>query len=57
MIGMNLPSAILLNADDWGFGYFELDLPSVKVFEESLCKVEDSLDRTVIISNIIAMMR
>jgi hypothetical protein len=39
MIGKDLPSAILLNADDWGFGYFELDLPSVKVFEESLCKV------------------
>lgn len=39
MIGKELPAAFLLNLDDWGFGYFELDLPSVKVFEESLSKV------------------
>lgn len=57
MIGKDLPAAFLLNSDDWGFGYFELDLASVKVFEESLCKVKDSLDRVVIISNVIAMMR
>lgn len=57
MIGKDLPAAFLLNADDWGFGYFELDLASVKVFEESLCNVKDSLDRAVIISNVIAMMR
>jgi hypothetical protein len=31
--GEDLPAAILVNSDDWGFGYFELDEPSVKVFE------------------------
>lgn len=57
MVGKELPAAFLLNSDDWGFGFFELDLASVKVFEESLSKVQDSLDRAVIISNVIAMMR
>ena len=57
MIGKDLPAAFLLNSGDWGFGYFELDMPSVKVFEENLCRVQDSLDRAVIISNVIAMMR
>lgn len=33
------PAAILLNADDWGFGYFELDDQSVKVFEQCLARV------------------
>jgi hypothetical protein len=57
MIGKDLPAAFLLNSGDWGFGYFELDMPSVKVFEENLSRVQDSLDRAVIISNVIAMMR
>jgi hypothetical protein len=57
MVGMDLPAAILLNVDDSGFGFFEIDLPSIKVFEESLSKVSDPLDRSVVISNVIAMMR
>jgi aminopeptidase N len=57
LIGKDLPAAFLLNSEDWGFGYFELDLASVKVFEDKLGKVKDSLNRAVIISNIIAMMR
>ena len=57
MVGKELPAAFLLNADDWGFGFFEVDLPSVKVFEESLSQVQNSLDRAVIIANVIAMMR
>jgi hypothetical protein len=41
MIGKELPAAFLLNSDDQGFGFFEIDLASVKVFEESLCRVVD----------------
>jgi len=33
MIGKELPAAFLLNSDDQGFGFFEIDLASVKVFE------------------------
>lgn len=33
MVGKSVPSAFLLNSDDWGFGHFELDEPSIKVFE------------------------
>ena len=57
MVCKDLPAAILLNVDDWGFGYFEIDLASIKVFEECLSRVSDSLDRSVVISNVIAMMR
>ena len=49
MIGKELPAAVLLNSDDWGFGYFELDEGSVKVFEQSLSKVSNQLDRAVVI--------
>lgn len=57
MIGKELPAAFLLNSDDWGFGYFELDEASVKVFEQSLSKVQSQLDRAVVIGQILAMMR
>jgi len=33
MVGKELPAALLLNSDDWGFGYFEMDDLTVKVFE------------------------
>jgi hypothetical protein len=33
MIGKSVPNAFLLNSDDWGFGHFELDEQSIKVFE------------------------
>jgi len=57
MIGKELPAAVLLNSDDWGFGYFELDEGSVKVFEQSLSKVSNQLDRAVVIGQILSMMR
>ena len=57
MIGKELSAAFLLNSDDWGFGYFELDEASVKVFEQSLSKVGDQLDRAVVIGQILSMMR
>ncbi len=57
MVGKELPAAFLLNSDDWGFGYFELDEASVKVFEQSLSKVTSQLDRAVVIGQILSMMR
>ena len=57
MIGKELPAALLLNADDWGFGYFEMDDLSVKVFEQCLSKVVSQLDRAVVIGQLISMMR
>lgn len=57
MVGKPVPDAFLLNAEDWGFGHFELDAASVKVFEQSLHKVDSQIDRAVIIGQFTAMMR
>ena len=51
------PSAILLNSDDWGFGHFTIDDESMKVFEEKLSKVQNALDRNVILGQVMSMMR
>ena len=34
-----MPSAMLLNSDDWGFGHFTIDDESMKVFEDKLSKI------------------
>ena len=52
-----VPAAILLNADDWGFGHFHMDDASIKVFEEKLSKVQNKVDRAVVIGQLICMMR
>ena len=52
-----MPAAILLNNDDWGFGYFCLDDDSIKVFEEKLSFINSALNRSVIIGQLIIMMR
>ena len=44
-----VPAAVLLNSDDWGFGHFLLDDGSIKVFEEKLSKVQNKVDRAVVI--------
>ena len=49
MVGKSRPAAILLNSEDWGFGYFEMDDVSVKVFEQCLGKLKSKIDRAVII--------
>ena len=51
------PSAILLNSDDWGFGHFTIDDESMKVFEEKLSKIQNALDRNVVLGQVISMMR
>jgi hypothetical protein len=57
LIGKDIPAAILLNNDDWGFGYFLLDEASVRVFEGKLANVENNLNRVVIIGQLISMVR
>ena len=52
-----VPDAILLNSDDWGFGNFNLDHGSIKVFEEKLGKVARTIDRVVIVGQFTCMMR
>jgi len=52
-----MPAAILLNNDDWGFGYFILDDASIRVFENKLAQIENPLNRVVIIGQIISMVR
>jgi hypothetical protein len=54
---LDVPAAILLNNNDWGFGHFTLNDASVTVFENSLSKVTNALNRAVIIGQIIIMMR
>ena len=52
-----MPAGFLLNNNDWGFGYFVLDEASIGVFENSLHKINSSLNRAVIIGQLIIMMR
>ena len=56
MVGKPVPKAFLLNSDDWGFGHFELDEASIKVFEQNLSNVESQIDRAVILGQITGMM-
>ena len=51
------PAAILLNTGDWGFGHFVIDDESLKVFEEKMSKIENALDRNVVMGQLISMMR
>lgn len=55
--GLNVPAAILLNNSDWGFGHFTLNESSVNVFENSLSKINSSINRAVILGQFIIMMR
>lgn len=49
LAGKEVPAAILVNNDDWGFGYFILDDTSIRVFENKLSQMENPLNRVVII--------
>jgi len=57
LAGKDVPAAILINNDDWGFGYFILDDASIRVFENKLSQMENPLNRVVIIGQIISMVR
>lgn len=55
--GKQVPAGILLNSDDWGFGHFLLTDESIKLFEDKLSKVQNKVDRAVVIGQLICMMR
>ena len=57
MVGMDVPQAILMNSDDYGFAEFVIDTNSVKFFEEKLQVIPSQLNRVVVISQFIIMMR
>ena len=52
-----MPAAILLNAEDWGFGYFHIDEKSIEVFESKLGNMESILNKAVVIGQLVGMMR
>ena len=52
-----VPKAILLNSDDWGYGYFMLDDASLKIFEKKLSKMSNKIDRAVVIGQINSMVK
>lgn len=57
LVGKDVAPAILLNSDDWGWGHFVLDEGSVKVFEQQLGKVDSTINKAVVMGQIIAMMK
>jgi hypothetical protein len=48
--------AVLLNSDDWGYGYFKIDEPSLLVFEDNFSSIESDLNRCVILSQVFSMV-
>ena len=57
LVGLDVPLAILTNSDDYGFGLFTIDAKSAAFFEEHLPLVPSQLNRVVVISQVIVMMR
>jgi len=57
IVGQQVPAAILLNCDDWGFGHFILDETAIQLFEQKLGRVQSKIDRAVVIGQVISMMR
>jgi hypothetical protein len=57
IVGLEVPAAILLNNNDWGYGHFTLNEASINVFENSLSKVDSAINRATIIGQFIIMMR
>lgn len=44
MVGKDVPRALLINSDDYGFGVFIIDEQSYKFYEENLDKIPTKLD-------------
>ena len=56
-IGKRLPEAILMNSNDHGYGVFVMDDKSIRFFEENLSKLENHLNKAVVIGQLLIMMR
>ena len=48
--GLQVPEAILMNSNDYGFGVFVIDDKSIRYYEENLSKIENQLNKAVVIS-------
>jgi hypothetical protein len=57
LVGLDVPHAILMNSDDYGFGVFIIDEKSQRVYEQNLNKIPTELNKAVVISQFIVMMR
>jgi len=57
MNGRDVPPAIVLNSNDNGFGFFRIDDSSMKHIEENLSKITHQLNKAVVLSQIIIMIR
>ena len=56
-MGLEVPQAILLNSDDYGFAAFTISSKSAEFFESHLSKIPTQLNRVVVNSQFIVMMR
>lgn len=56
-IGVEVPNAILMNSDDYGFAVFVVDKKCSSFYEQHLPLIPNQLNRVVVISQHIVMMR
>lgn len=56
-VGMQMPEAIMVNSSDHGFGVFVIDDKSIRFFEENLEKIDNQLNKAVVIGQLLIMMR
>jgi len=56
-VGIDVPQAILMNSDDYGFAVFVIDKKSSQYYEQHLPLIPTQLNRVVVISQFIVMMR
>jgi len=56
-VGVEVPNAILMNSDDYGFAVFVVDKKSSSYYEQHLPLIPNQLNRVVVISQHIVMMR
>ena len=48
-VGLEVPNAILINSNDHGYGVFIIDDKSIRFFEENLAKIENKINKAVVI--------
>jgi predicted glutamine amidotransferase len=46
-----------MNSNDHGFGVFIIDDKSIRFFEENLTKLDNQLNKAVVISQLLIMLR
>ena len=56
-IGKRVPEAILINSNDHGYGVFVVDDKSIRFFEQYLSKLDNQLNKAVVIGQLLIMMR